>query len=141
MLQNAAPTPLGWHTEPTRSFVSPRMHEARRLSFCNALDKLLRPECIWLATFGWQHLGASTALELGRKGLHSRWLGGTLPGFFLAVPPPPGLFGRSSNLPQRFGAFTWCLHLVPSPERCRRSDHPPENLVLSRRRDFPESSA
>ena len=36
---------LPGYTAPTRSFVSPRMHEARRPSFCNALDKLLRLGC------------------------------------------------------------------------------------------------
>ena len=39
-------------------------------------------------------------------------VGGNRPGF-LAAPPGRGFWGAHRILPQRFGAFTWCLHLVP----------------------------
>ena len=63
---------------------------------------------IWLATFGWQHLGGRRR-PLGRK---PTWFSKRRPGK-LAEGNPPG-FSRIS---------------------------PPENLVLSRRHDFPKSSA
>ena len=100
--------------------------------------------------------------------------GGNLPGFFWAPwggllaslargedfcgGNPPGFLGRRTGVfgafaePSRnglvpsLGAFTWCLHLVPSPERAvvgaaLQRISPPGNPVLSRRHDFLESSA
>ena len=85
-------------------------------------------------------LGRTTGFFGARGGLlwgEPTWLFGS---------PHRGFWGVRRTLPQRFGAFTWCLHLVPSPERAvvgaaLQRISPPGNPVLSRRHDFLESSA
>ena len=90
----------------------------------------------------------------GRPG-EDYWLlgarGGLLWGEHLAfwvAAPGFGAFAEPSRngLVPSLGAFTWCLHLVPSPERAvvgaaLQRISPPGNPVLSRRHDFLESSA
>ena len=77
--------------------------------------------------------GAETDLAFfGCRGRKPTWLFlgalGRTTGFFLAPgedfcggnptwlfgSPHRGFWGARRTLPQRFGAFTWCLHLVPS---------------------------